>query len=121
MKNNPQISVARLDGAGVPASHPGGAVEPVADRDWETSRAWIPRTIAVSLPAHSTIPIIYQRAAAVSWSNQLITDFGRTTNLISSASLTAKAEDQNARQLRKSRFFWQWIKLFTAPCKLMRC
>jgi len=41
-------------------------------------------------------PIIYQRAAAGVVVSQLITDFGRTTNLVSSANLAAKAEDQNA-------------------------
>jgi outer membrane protein len=41
-------------------------------------------------------PSIYQRAAAGAMVSQLITDFGRTTNLISSANLAAKAESQNA-------------------------
>lgn len=41
-------------------------------------------------------PIIYQRAAAGAMVTQLITDFGRTTNLISSEDLAAKASDQNA-------------------------
>ena len=41
-------------------------------------------------------PIIYERAAGGVIASQLITDFGRTNNLISSASLAAKAEDQSA-------------------------
>ena len=41
-------------------------------------------------------PIIYERAAAGVVVSQLITDFGRTSNLISSASYTAKAENENA-------------------------
>jgi len=41
-------------------------------------------------------PIIYERAAAGLMVTQLITDFGRTTNLISSANYAAKAENQNA-------------------------
>ena len=41
-------------------------------------------------------PILYQRAAAGAMVTQLLTDFGHTTNLISSANLAAKAEDQNA-------------------------
>ena len=41
-------------------------------------------------------PIIYERAAAGATARQLITDFGRTQNLVASAALTAKAEDRNA-------------------------
>jgi outer membrane protein len=41
-------------------------------------------------------PTVYQRAAAGATVNQLITDFGRTTNLVASANLAAKAENQNA-------------------------
>jgi outer membrane protein len=41
-------------------------------------------------------PIIYRRAAAGVTVSQLITDFGRTTNLTASADYAAKAESQNA-------------------------
>ena len=41
-------------------------------------------------------PIIYTRAAGGATITQLITDFGYTTNLASSARLRAKAEEQNA-------------------------
>ena len=41
-------------------------------------------------------PVVYQRAAGGAMVSQLLTDFGRTTNLISSANLAAKAENQNA-------------------------
>jgi outer membrane protein len=41
-------------------------------------------------------PILFPRAAAGASVSQLITDFGRTTNLVSSAQFHAKAEDQNA-------------------------
>lgn len=41
-------------------------------------------------------PIIFERAAAGASVSQLITDFGHTTNLVSSASFAAKAQDQNA-------------------------
>jgi outer membrane protein len=43
-----------------------------------------------------TNSILYSRAAAGATVNQLITDFGRTTNLVSSSEFHAKAEDQNA-------------------------
>jgi len=41
-------------------------------------------------------PILFPRAAAGATVNQLITDFGRTTNLVSSSQFHAKAEDHNA-------------------------
>ncbi|HWZ99111.1 MAG TPA: TolC family protein [Candidatus Dormibacteraeota bacterium] len=41
-------------------------------------------------------PIIFPRAAAGATLSQLITDFGRTTNLISSSQYQAKAEEENA-------------------------
>jgi outer membrane protein len=41
-------------------------------------------------------PIIYERAAGGVTVSQLITDFGRTSNLVASASLAARAEAQNA-------------------------
>jgi len=43
-----------------------------------------------------TNPILFPRAAAGATVNQLIADFGRTTNLVSSSEFHAKAEDQNA-------------------------
>ncbi len=43
-----------------------------------------------------TNPTLYPRAAVGATVNQLITDFGRTTNLVSSSQFQAKAEDQNA-------------------------
>lgn len=41
-------------------------------------------------------PIIYPRAATGATVSQLITDFGRTSSLVSSAKSTAKAEDENS-------------------------
>jgi outer membrane protein len=43
-----------------------------------------------------TNPIVYPRAAAGASLSQLITDFGRTQNLLSSSEFSAKAADQNA-------------------------
>lgn len=45
-------------------------------------------------------PILFPRAAAGASVNQLVTDFGRTTNLLSSSEFHAKAEDQNAAATR---------------------
>jgi outer membrane protein len=41
-------------------------------------------------------PIVFPRAAAGAAVSQLVTDFGRTTNLVSSSQFQAKAEDKNA-------------------------
>jgi len=41
-------------------------------------------------------PVIFPRAAAGATVSQLLTDFGRTTNLVSSAKFQAEAEDKNA-------------------------
>ena len=43
-----------------------------------------------------TNPILFPRAAAGASVTQLITDFGRTTNLVASSQFHAKAEDENA-------------------------
>lgn len=43
-----------------------------------------------------TNPTVYPRAAAGASVSQLITDFGRTQNLVSSSVFTAKAQDENA-------------------------
>jgi outer membrane protein len=48
-----------------------------------------------------TNPTIYPRAAAGISVSQLITDFGRTTNLVSSSQFQAKAQDQNAVATRQ--------------------
>ncbi|HWJ47160.1 MAG TPA: TolC family protein, partial [Candidatus Udaeobacter sp.] len=41
-------------------------------------------------------PIIYTRAAGGATVSQLITDFGHTSNLVASARLRARADEQNA-------------------------
>jgi outer membrane protein len=41
-------------------------------------------------------PILFTRAAAGATVSQLVTDFGRTTNVVSSSRFQAKAEDKNA-------------------------
>lgn len=45
-------------------------------------------------------PILFPRAAEGASVNQLVTDFGRSTNLLSSSQYAAKAEDQNAAATR---------------------
>ena len=95
LKLNPQISVARLTAL---------ASQQVARQ--VRSSLWPTATLdltAVDAHQGSRIsagglnnPIIYQRAAVGATVSQLITDFGRTTNLVAGSNLSAKAEDQNA-------------------------
>jgi outer membrane protein len=95
LKNNPAISVARLNAL---ASQQ--ALREVRSSLWPQAYADL---TGVDSHDNSRIaagglnnPIVYQRAAAGATVSQLITDFGRTTNLVSSANFTAKAENQNA-------------------------
>ena len=95
LKNNPQVSVARLVALASQQT-----TREVRSSLWPTATA---NLTAVDSRAISRItagglnnPIIYERAAGGVVVSQLITDFGRTTNLVSSANLAAKAEDQNA-------------------------
>lgn len=95
LKNNPQISLARLMAL---ASQQ--VAREVRSNLWPTATG---NLTGVDSRANSRItagglnnPIIYERAAAGVIVSQLITDFGRTTNLNSSANLAARAESQNA-------------------------
>jgi outer membrane protein len=50
-------------------------------------------------------PVLYQRAAAGVTLNQLVTDFGRTRNLISSANLNAQAAESTVQATRDDIVF----------------
>jgi len=95
LRNNPQISVARLTALAAQQ-----VTREVRSNLWPTATA---NLTGVDSQANSRItagglnnPIIYRRAAAGVAVSQLITDFGRTTNLAASADYAAKAENQNA-------------------------
>ena len=100
VKNNPQISVARLIALAsqqIPRE--------ARSNLWPTATGDI---TGVDAQSGSRItagalnnPIIYERAAAGLTVTQLITDFGRTTNLISSAKYAAQAENENAQATRE--------------------
>jgi outer membrane protein len=100
LKNNPQISVARLTAL---ASQQ--VTREVRSNLWPTVTADLTAVDAdhgtrITAGALNN-PAVYQRAAAGATVSQLLTDFGRTTNLISSANLAAKAENQNAVATRE--------------------
>src|ERR1700686_5359873 len=95
VQNNPQVSVARLTAL---ASEQ--VTREVRSNLWPSATA---NLTGVDSRDNSRItagglnnPIIYQRAAAGVMVSQLITDFGRTKNLVSSGDLSAKAANQNA-------------------------
>ena len=96
LKNNPQISVYRL------LALASGQVTR------EQKAAYYPNVYAsltaVDAEEGSRIaagnlnnPAVFVRAAAGAALSQLITDFGRTSNLVASAALHAKAADMNGR------------------------
>jgi len=100
LKNNPVISVARLDAL---ASQQ--VVREVRSALWPQANA---NLTAVDARDNSRItagalnnPIIYTRAAGGMAVSQLITDFGHTTNLLASARLQAKAEEQNSQATKE--------------------
>jgi outer membrane protein len=99
LKNNPQITIGKLR----------------ALEAWqyvrETRSALLP-TASLNLTGVTTEnnsritagflnnPTVFQRAAGGATLSQLLTDFGRTNNLLASSELQAKAEDQNAAATR---------------------
>jgi outer membrane protein len=95
LKNNPQITVGRLNAL-------------VTHQYVREQRAALLPTVYLNVTAVGsdpgsriaagalTNPTVYPRAAAGATVSQLITDFGRTTNLLSSAEFQAKAQDQTA-------------------------
>lgn len=95
LKNNPAISVARLNAL---ASEQ--VVREVRSNLWPQAYASL---TAVDARNNSRItagalnnPIIYTRAAGGATVSQLITDFGHTSNLLASARLQARADEQSA-------------------------
>jgi len=95
LKNNPAISVARLSAL---ASQQ--VTREARSNLWPQAYA---NLTAADARNNSRItagglnnPIIYTRTAGGATVSQLITDFGHTTNLVASARLQAKADEQNA-------------------------
>jgi outer membrane protein len=99
LKNNPQISVARLEAL-------------VAQQNVRIARSAFYPTATMNVTAVGaqqgsriaagflTNPVLYDRAAAGVNVSALLTDFGRTANLTGSANERAKAEEQNSAATR---------------------
>jgi outer membrane protein len=95
LKNNPQITVGKLRAL-------------VASQYVREARSALMPTATLSVTAVDANPgsrltagflnnpILFPRAAGGASVSQLVTDFGRTTNLLSSSEYQAKAEDRNS-------------------------
>lgn len=95
LKNNPQITIGKLRAL-------------VAHQYVREARSALLPSASLSLTAVDSNPgsrlaagflnnpILFPRAAAGASVSQLLTDFGRSTNILSSSQFQAKAEDQNA-------------------------
>jgi outer membrane protein len=95
LRNNPQISIGKLRAL--------EAREYVREaRSALLPTAFLSLTAVDSDPGGRiaagglTNPTVFPRAAAGATVSQLVTDFGRTTNLVSSSKFQSQAEDQNA-------------------------
>lgn len=96
LKNNPQISVYHLLSlaSGQVTQEQKAAYYPTV---YGSLTAAEPREGGSRIAAgYLNNPIVYERAAGGITLSQLITDFGRTNNLVASAALRAKAADMNA-------------------------
>lgn len=99
LKNNPQVSVGRLRSL-------------IAQQSIRVERSALLPNASVNLTgvganAGSRVaagglnnPVVFPRAAQGAVVSQLITDFGRTTNLVASAEFHAKAEEENEAATR---------------------
>jgi outer membrane protein len=99
IKNNPQITIGRLRAL--------AAQQYVREaRSALLPNAYLSLTAVDANPGSRlaagslTNSILYSRAADGVSVSQLVTDFGRSTNLLSSSENSAKAEDQNAAATR---------------------
>jgi outer membrane protein len=95
LKKNPQITVGKLRAlmAGQYVREQKSALLPTAYLSLTGATASPGARISAGALNN---PIIFPRAATGATVSQLITDFGRTTNLVSSAESSAKAEEENS-------------------------
>src|ERR1700741_2172054 len=95
LRNNPQITVGKLRAleAAQYVREQRSALLPTAYLSLTAVDASDRARIAAGALNN---PIIYPRAATGATVSQLVTDFGRTSNLVSSAKSAAKAEDENS-------------------------
>jgi outer membrane protein len=99
LKNNPQITIGRLRAllARQYVRESRAALMPNANLSLTAVDANPGSRLAAGLLNN---PILFPRAAEGAAVNQLITDFGRSANLLSSSAFSAQAEDQNSAATR---------------------
>ena len=99
LKNNPQITIGRLRALAAQqyVRESRSALLPNANASLTAVDANPSSRLAAGFLNN---PILFPRAAGGASVNQLVTDFGRSTNLLSSSEFGAKAEDQNAAAAR---------------------
>ncbi len=93
VQNNPQLSAAKFNAAAayqVPLEYRAGLMPTVAGALTVVGADSGSRLAAGGL----NNPVVYNRIASGLLVNQLVTDFGRTGNLIASSKLRAQAQDQ---------------------------
>jgi outer membrane protein len=95
LKNNPQVSVYRLLSlaSGQVTREQKSAYYPTI---YGSLTGVYPRENSRIAAGNLNNPIVFERAAGGATLSQLITDFGRTNNLVAAAALRAKAADMNA-------------------------
>jgi outer membrane protein len=95
LKNNPQVSVYRLLSlaSGQVTRQERAAYYPTI---YGSLTAVEPKEGSRIAAGNLNNPIVYERAAGGLTLSQLITDFGRTNNLVATAALRAKSADMNA-------------------------
>jgi outer membrane protein len=95
IKNNPQITIGKLRALAAQqfVREQRSALVPTANLNITAVAANPGSRIAAG---GLNNPILFPRAAAGATVSQLITDFGRSTNLLSSSEYSAKAEEDNA-------------------------
>jgi outer membrane protein len=95
LKNNPQVSVYRLLSlaSGQITRQERAAYYPTI---YGSLTAVEPKEGSRIAAGALNNPVVYERAAGGLTLSQLITDFGRTNNLVATAALRAKAADMNA-------------------------
>jgi outer membrane protein len=93
VQNNPQLSAAKFNAAAayqIPLEYRAGLMPTVAGALTGVGADSGSRLAAGAL----NNPVVYNRVASGLLVNQLVTDFGRTGNLIASSRLRAQAQDQ---------------------------
>jgi outer membrane protein len=118
LKNNPQISVNHLLAlaSGQVTRQQKAAYYPTV---YGSLSAAEPRDNGSRIASgYLNNPIVYERAAGGVTLSQLITDFGRTNNLVASAAFRAKAADMNAAatadqiKLAADQAFYNALQMF---------